>query len=59
VKHSTLFGMKVQKICFVYGLKFEGEYTSNLDEPPELKPEDNREYNPLTNIPSVFVGIAF
>jgi hypothetical protein len=34
-------------------LKFSGEYTSDLDKPFGVHTVGSREYNPLTNIPSV------
>ena len=37
-------------------LKFRGEYTSDLDEAFGVQNVENREYNPLTNIPSVLRG---
>lgn len=37
-------------------LKFSGEYTSDLDEAFGVQNVENREYNPLTNIPSVLRG---
>jgi hypothetical protein len=37
-------------------LKFSGEYTSDLDEAFGVQTVGNREYNPLTNIPSVLRG---
>lgn len=37
-------------------LKFSGEYTSDLDEPFGVQTVGHREYNPLTNIPSVLRG---
>ena len=37
-------------------LKLSGEYTSDLDEAFGVKTDGHREYNPLTNIPSVLRG---
>ncbi|WP_264522483.1 hypothetical protein [Flavobacterium sp. N2469] len=37
-------------------LKFSGEYTSDLDQSFGVQNIENREYNPLTNIPSVLRG---
>jgi hypothetical protein len=37
-------------------LKFSGEYTSDLDEAFGVQTVGHREYNPLTNIPSVLRG---
>ncbi|MEG1023268.1 MAG: hypothetical protein RSF34_02265 [Flavobacterium sp.] len=37
-------------------LKFSGEYTSDLDQAFGVQNIENREYNPLTNIPSVLRG---
>lgn len=37
-------------------LKLRGEYTSDLDQAFGIKTDGNREYNPLTNIPSVLRG---
>ncbi|MNQ40732.1 hypothetical protein D3C85_543930 [compost metagenome] len=37
-------------------LKFSGEYTNDLDEAFGVQNVENREYNPLTNIPSVLRG---
>lgn len=37
-------------------LKFNGEYTSDLDKAFGVQTVGNREYNPLTNIPSVLRG---
>jgi hypothetical protein len=40
-------------------LKFEGEYTRILDEPFGVQTVGHREYNPLTNIPSVLRELPF
>lgn len=37
-------------------LKFSGQYTSDLDEAFGVQTVENREYNPLTNMPSVLRG---
>ena len=45
-----------QRYVLFMVLKLSGEYTSDLDEPFGVKIDGHREYNPLTNIPSVLRG---
>lgn len=45
-----------QRYVLFMALKFSGEYTSDLDEAFGVKTVGHREYNPLTNIPSVLRG---
>ncbi|RTY81882.1 hypothetical protein EKL99_11125 [Flavobacterium sp. ZB4P23] len=51
------FSVKAYKryVLFIV-LKFSGEYTSDLDEAFGVQTVGHREYNPLTNIPSVLRG---
>ncbi|UQD55000.1 hypothetical protein [Flavobacterium sp. K5-23] len=51
------FSLKVYKRYVLFmALKFSGEYTSDLDEGFGVQTVVHREYNPLTNIPSVLRG---
>jgi hypothetical protein len=45
-----------QRYVLFMVLKFSGEYTSDLDEAFGVQTVGHREYNPLTNIPSVLRG---
>ena len=45
-----------QRYVLFMVLKLSGEYTSDLDEPFGVKIDGHREYNPLTNLPSVLRG---
>ena len=45
-----------QRYVLFMALKFSGEYTSDLDEKFGVQTVGYREYNPLTNIPSVLRG---
>jgi hypothetical protein len=45
-----------QRYVLFMVLKFSGEYTSDLDEAFGVQTDGHREYNPLTNIPSVLRG---
>ena len=58
-KGETLnpFSLRAYKRYVLFmALKLSGEYTSDLDEPFGVQTLEHREYNPLTNIPSVLRG---